>query len=135
MIARWRGTPKGPLTRFFLLNAAALGVYLHRIDRPDADREHHDHPWSFISIVLRGRYVEDRWHPRDGSWFVRRVTRGWLSVAFRRFSDAHRIVEVAPNTWTLIIRFRDRNTWGFYLAEGDWFRWIHWTDFVSRAAR
>lgn len=33
---------------------------LHNICTADLDREFHNHPWSFISIVLRGGYVERR---------------------------------------------------------------------------
>lgn len=33
---------------------------LHHICTPDLDREMHNHPWSFTSIILRGGYVERR---------------------------------------------------------------------------
>lgn len=125
----WRGVPKGPLTRFFLVNTRWLGVYLHRLDRPDADRECHDHPWSFVSVVLRGGYLEER-RRRGGGWRAREW-RGRFSVAARQYSDAHRIAGIAPGTWTLILRGRDRRTWGFYIedATGVWCRWVHWRRF------
>ncbi|CAB4203506.1 hypothetical protein UFOVP1382_122 [uncultured Caudovirales phage] len=35
-------------------------VRLHHIQRPDADVELHDHPWSFFSLILKGWYEEER---------------------------------------------------------------------------
>jgi hypothetical protein len=118
--------PKGPLTRFFFLNTRWLGVYLHRIDRADADRELHDHPWSFVSLVLRGWYYE-RLRERDGRH--RYIERRRFSLAYRHFIAVHRIALVAPNTWTLVIRGYDRRTWGFYQQAGEWCRWIEWRRF------
>ncbi len=124
---------KGPLTRFFLLNTRWLGVYLHRIDRPDADRECHDHPWSFVSLVLRGGYREERLERGATDETVRRR----FSLAFRRWADAHRIVSVRPSTWTLILRGRDSGVWGFWVDAGDGGqRWVYWREFeATRAER
>lgn len=35
------------------------GVLVHRIDGPDPGLDLHDHPWEFVSIVLRGGYTEE----------------------------------------------------------------------------
>jgi hypothetical protein len=42
------------------INTPFGGVKLHHILRSDEDRDCHDHPWSFLSIVLRGGYWEHR---------------------------------------------------------------------------
>jgi hypothetical protein len=39
-------------------NTPLGGVKLHHILRSDDDRDLHDHPWSFLSIVLKGGYWE-----------------------------------------------------------------------------
>lgn len=36
-----------------------FGAYLHHIDRPDPGFDLHDHPWPFVSIILRGGYTEE----------------------------------------------------------------------------
>jgi hypothetical protein len=40
------------------INTRFGGVKLHHILRSDDDRDLHDHPWSFLSIVLKGGYWE-----------------------------------------------------------------------------
>lgn len=40
-------------------HARVGGILIHRIDAPDPGLDLHDHPWPFVSIVLRGGYRED----------------------------------------------------------------------------
>lgn len=42
------------------INTRFGGVKLHHILRSDDDRDLHDHPWSFLSIILWGGYWEHR---------------------------------------------------------------------------
>src|SRR5699024_2735840 len=51
------------LRRYILLHRFGYKVMLHNILIPDYSRAHHDHPWSFITVVLKGGYIEDT---RDG---------------------------------------------------------------------
>lgn len=46
------------LTRWYLFQSKHLNIYLHKFHRADSD-ELHDHPLSFISIVLWNGYVEE----------------------------------------------------------------------------
>jgi hypothetical protein len=113
------------------------GVRLHYIAGPDPGPYPHDHPFDFVSFVLRGWYVEenqDHWRfhvlrlfGRCGVWldacFLER--RRWLSVAARYAEHTHRIVEVAPGgCWTLVVSGRRRRTWGYVTAHG-------WIDFLT----
>lgn len=47
-LLRWWVIPRNPV----------FNVYLHRFMRSDDDRALHDHPWSNLSILLRGSYGE-----------------------------------------------------------------------------
>lgn len=107
---------------------------LHNICTADLDREMHNHPWSFISIVLRGGYTERRplyenpefdafWGDEPG-YIVRRKVG---SIAFRSHNDRHRIVHVERDTWTLILMGPKRQTWGFFTAAG----FVNWREFSS----
>ncbi len=66
-IGRWAvndrkiiGTQDNPmLERWRLLSTPWGGVYVHFIYREDLDRDPHDHPWTFWSMVLRGGYTEE----------------------------------------------------------------------------
>ena len=111
-----------------------VAMRVHHIVTEDVDRELHNHPWDFLSVVLRGGYLEARpisvepdFSEPDGSERVTLVSRKAGSVAFRRATDRHRIVAVQPDTWTLFITGPKRQWWGFYTPRGK----VHWRDYVS----
>jgi hypothetical protein len=119
------------LTRWTLVETPWFAVHLHRIRRPDADRDLHDHPWSFVSVVLRGWYRETRLSAEGrrqcdyGYWQARAYTmrRRW-SVAYRRAETMHAIHEISPTPlWTLVLCGPRRRRWGFRLT-----RTGHWLD-------
>lgn len=123
------------LRRYFVVNTRGFRVFVHNIRREDDDRDPHDHPASFLTLVLRGGYTDEE-HER-----VRRV-RAWLltgqvdyqdklragSVRFRRAEHVHRVRDVLPNTWTLTIWGRYRRDWGFW--DQNW-NWIHWREYLG----
>lgn len=89
---------------------------VHHIRSSDEGRVFHDHPWPFITIILRGGYFEltpvdsfsldfqKRWHPAG-------------SILFRRAEDWHRLLidteRAGDETWTLFITLSKKQTWGF----------------------
>lgn len=138
LIGRAMRTPyfhlEGYLDRFWLFPYGSLpfgiAVRIHHILRSDNDRHLHDHPWAFLSIVLRGGYWEERpcdccqefgvldgnCEHREGIW------RGPGSIAFRRASDFHRlilptVVDADQSCWTLFITFRATQPWGFLVDD------------------
>jgi hypothetical protein len=123
------GAPDRPyLLRWFLISPNRwCNVYLHRFIGSD-DPTPHDHPWNFLSIILRGSYVEDS--PGEAP---RRRRAG--DVAFRRAEHRHRVIlepvlgatdgTERPCT-TLIITGPHRRPWGFWCA-GELF--IPWENF------
>lgn len=107
------------LRRWRLLQTPWFGIYLHAIYAPDADRHMHDHPWSFVSVLLRGGYAEQR--PHRGIQ-LRRAG----SIAFRTAEVFHRIVTLSRTpTWTLVLTGRRRRAWGFLTPHG-WVRAEHY---------
>lgn len=123
------------MARFWLLRTRWFSMRLHHIATADLDRHFHDHPWSFISLVLRGGYREAR--PAtiepcflDGSTEIERIivtSRRAGSIALRRATDRHRVSGVMPETWTLVILGPKRQWWGFYTPNGK----VHWRDYES----
>lgn len=93
------------------------GVRVHHIMRSDADREMHDHPFSFVSIILWGGYTE------HGPNYSKRYGPG--SIVWRRATDLHRL-ELDRPAWTLVIRGRIKRRWGFVYTGP----WQFWEDFV-----
>jgi hypothetical protein len=106
-----------------------INVYLHKFLHDDEDRALHDHPWWFISIMVKGGYDEI---VRD-----RVITRNSPSIAFRRAEHAHRVrlhraydnhVIARPlPCWTLVITGRVVRDWGFHCPQG----WRHWREFTA----
>ena len=152
LIARAQRTPyvhlPGYLERWWLIpyNRTGIAARVHRFLDSDPGRDLHDHPWPYISIVLRGGYFEvTRCTPSKPctscaearEWGIveeladadcPRLVATWRgpgSVAFRRASSFHRIdlnidhIHGRPrDCWTLFITFRARQPWGF-LVNGE----------------
>lgn len=76
---------------------------------------HHDHPWPFTSFVVSGRYVEEVLDPATGSTHLVEHNEG---ESFRiAAGHVHRVVEVAPDTVTLILPGHPERKPGFYRWE------------------
>jgi hypothetical protein len=100
------------MIRWRLVQTPYFAVYLHKFLRGDADPYVHDHPWNFISFVLRGGYGEI---VRDN--FTHKLRhRNIRFVNVKRRDDAHYVhtLHRVP-TWTLVFRGRQRRTWGFWV--------------------
>ena len=70
--------------RYRLLKTPIMRLYLHQILESDKDGDLHCHPWSFVSLILKGHYVERR--PDDvltqckpGTIFHRKATEKYLN--------------------------------------------------------
>lgn len=121
------GKQRPYLLRWYLIpRNGFLNIYLHKFLRDDDDRALHDHPWWFISFVLKGGYLE---HIDSGKGIVRKR---W-SLAFRKAEHRHR-VELLPDKsgdsipcWTLIVTGPKRREWGFWCPRG----FVPWHQFVA----
>lgn len=127
------------LRRRGIEHARLGGLLVHRLDAPDPGLDMHDHPWPFVSIVLRGGYFEefdavpldrDQWWPRPGRVQSRRHRR-W-SVHKMPLRVSHRIAAVEPGTVTLVVRGRKVRDWGFYQPDRGWVDWREYDYEVRR---
>lgn len=148
-LLRWYVIPRNPL----------INVYLHKFMRDDIDTALHDHPWWFVSLILRGGYIEygesaDRKSTalcRTSVFDVRSPF--WRRcIAYRRATTRHRVaLPHSPDggrqpCWTLIVTGRNSRTWGFWCRtllkvdvrghavwtrEAD--RFVPWQEFTSGA--
>jgi hypothetical protein len=123
------------MTRWSLFETSWLSARVHYIATPDHDRHLHDHPWTFLSIVLRGGYVECRpvdlepcfsaLMPNEEEFTTAERRAG--SIAIRQATDRHRIAIVRPDTWTLFVYGPKRQWWGFFTPGGK----VHSRDYPS----
>lgn len=97
------------MRRYKLLKTRWGNVYLHEILRSDEDNCLHDHPWSFVTLILAGGYREQMPHGtfwrRPGALLVRPAT------------TAHR-VEVDRPAWSLVCVSPKWRPWGFFTVHG-----------------
>lgn len=119
------------LRRFKILALNWFRIYLHVFYRSDDDPDPHCHPWSFVSAVLRGGYLDETWQEIKASsvYGLQRdivvrcfdsPKRTFGSVSFRPGHHIHRARLLDPNrrTWTLIISGPRYRSWYFYTPEG-----------------
>ncbi len=93
-----------------------ISIRLHRIMRPDSDRDMHDHPWNARTIILRGWYLEIREYDTFGDYtpFGYFYDRKSGQTATLKFNEYHRIIDLPKEgVWTLFITYKYRGTWGF----------------------
>jgi hypothetical protein len=112
------------LARLRIVQTPWFALYLHRMDGPDSRPTLHDHPWNFLSVVLRGGYIERRLDPTTMTVDEHRVVRRWNRM---RTHDAHAITSLLRvPTWTLLLVGARRRTWG-YLEPTPGRQFHHWT--------
>ncbi|MDU8501042.1 hypothetical protein RYB01_17895 [Pseudomonas syringae] len=119
-------------------------IRVHHIMRPDADRDLHDHPWDARTVILRGRYTEERLEQHqiaellnkdaDLRWVPGLETRRLVNrhrkagdTAQLNHGEYHRIDEVSHGgVYTLFITSRWKGDWGF-LVNGVKVAWREYT--------
>ena len=93
-------------TRYVLLKTPWFQVLVHRLWCPNWHELHHDHPWSFVTLILRGGYLEKtpgarpHWRPPG-------------TVLYRNAEFAHNVVTTGAVCWSLVVASSKRRTWGF----------------------
>lgn len=107
------------MTRYFLHKENDLKVYVHQFHRGDQDRDLHDHPWGFTSLILVGGYTETT------PFGVKDFRSG--DVIRHAAADCH-MVELFKDaqgaeieTWTLVYVGAKEREWGFHTPDG----WMH----------
>lgn len=116
------------MLRWFLVpRNRRFNIYLHKFLRDDEDRALHDHPWWFISLILKGGYFE-----RVGQGVISRRAG---SIAFRKATHRHRVILFVTEEgkrrpcWTIVITGQKKRTWGFWCPKG----FVPWHEFVDGA--
>lgn len=123
------------LKRLRIIQTPFFGVYLHDIESPDSDPVPHSHPWAFISVVLRGGYLEHVFFPggpvlgRAYNLFRDRFS---VHVFPSGGGQVHRIDAVLPRTKTLVLVGRRRDDWGFFR---DGVGLVPWREYLGSVGR
>lgn len=124
---RWSDAQSPYLDRLFLIKTPWGAVSLNWINQPDSG-DPHDHTSAFLSILLKGWYVEYR-ETTPGKTTLRELR--W--VRFFNYMrgcdwDAHRILDVSPGgALTLCLMGPKVRDWCYHTPEGP----ILWSDYEA----
>ena len=111
-------------------NRFPFNVFVHKFLKSDPD-DVHDHPWPFVTIILRGGYWE--WRPQfDGQGRKTGEIARWCGAGSVRWAGAntyHRI-ELDPTVtcWTLFMPGRKCRDWGFLVRN----QWVQWQEYLAQ---
>lgn len=146
IITREDGTPY--LIRTYLIKTKLFQVVIHKILQSDYDCLH-DHPWNFLSIILKGGYWEGTTPEQvikgnELLFFQQKYGRAiyyrWFgpgSILYRRAEWKHSlkledenkfiirnsVVNKPKPATTLVIMFKRRREWGFFTKLQGWVPW------------
>lgn len=91
-----------------------FNVFIHKFLKSDPD-DLHDHPWPYMTIILRGGYWEWTKNSDTPQW------KGAGQIRFGHSTDYHRIeLEPGIDCWTMFFPGPKRRDWGFLVKN----RWI-----------
>ena len=118
-----------------LLRPSRAGIYLHRFVGSDWSRDLHDHPKRFVSIGIRGSYVEEYVsdHRRREVVARRRFDAPWVRTFPAEHAHRLGLPDDVAVCWTLVIMFPERRKWGFWTrtAHGGALRWFAVRDYLK----
>lgn len=134
---RWTDTDSEYITRLHVLKTPWFAICLHWLHKPDPEPYLHDHPVTFLSVVLRGAYGERR---KIGDEPVKLRIHHWFNWIHATPDDRHTIVAVEPKTLTLCFMGPKSREWGFHSDCGfasTTDRWMMWKVYYAekRAGR
>ncbi len=114
------------LVRYYLFlkdrKTFPFNIFLHQFLSSDP-ADLHDHPWPYITLILKGGYWE--WEPifNDAGCDIigeQKIWRGPGHFRIRRANTFHRIeVEPTVDCWTLFMPGPQKREWGF-LTHANW---------------
>ncbi len=128
------------LYRWFLMRTRWFKVYLHHFVADDWSLDLHDHPKRFISIGLRGSYIEytpdssilglgEKWQIFKAPWFRSFPAEHIHRLKMPRSGGANGTPLKIHDCWTVVIVLRGTREWGFWHLG----RFIPWLSYVRGA--
>ena len=127
------GRPECPYLQRWAVMVGLFSVRVHHFYRSDDERAFHDHPWWFLTLVLRGGYTDVSPCPVcEGNPALKlicgtgkpggtcggtgeqldHITAG--SVRFRPALHQHTVRVDPGGVWTVILTGPNRRVWGFW---------------------
>jgi hypothetical protein len=121
---RWTIVDSEYITRLHVIKTPWFAICVHWLNKADPEPWLHDHPVSFLSLILRGGYKEMRYNREH----CRIQYNNWFNFVLANPNDRHSIMEVQPNTVTVCFMGPKTREWGFHTTDG----WVHWKDYYTK---
>lgn len=109
------GNPNCPILKRWTFTTPWFKMRLHRFFPETHDRDTHDHPWPFLTFVLKGDYDDVR---VDGK--VEKMRPGM--IRWRSANHAHKTFAGPRGCWTFVVGPHESREWGFF-PDGKWMPW------------
>lgn len=122
---RWSEVDSEYILRLHVIKTPWWAICLHWINKPDEEPWLHDHPVSFLSIILRGKYAEIR--QNMGELSPRIKVHRWFNFVRACRYERHRIIFTRTNTLTLCFMGPKTREWGFEVPQ----RWVGWKEYYG----
>lgn len=100
------GRSECPYLRRWVLNLYIISLRIHHWISSDDDRAYHDHPWNFLTIILKGGYTDVSPQGKD------KVYAG--SIRYRSALHCHTVQVNPGGCWSILLTGREKRRWGFY---------------------
>lgn len=118
--------------------APFLKAMVHYFPAETTDRDPHDHPRSFITFVLRGRYIDTSWEKvelpdQEYMQTIELVEAG--QVIYRPARHTHIVETAEVGCWTIVVMGPEIREWGFLRISASKYtshRWMPWKKYVDR---
>jgi hypothetical protein len=101
------GRAECPYLRRWVIDLWLFSVRVHHWIGSDDPRYYHDHPWPYVTLVVRGSYL-DRSPAGD-------VELKAPMIAFRRSGHRHTVQVAAGGCWTVMLAGPEIRRWGFWV--------------------
>lgn len=110
------GLDECPYMRRWVLSAGFFSLRVHHFYRSDDKRATHDHPFWFLTLILKGGYVDITYNERgEAQCQFMRPGR----IALRPANHKHSVVvgQGYGGCWTFVLTGPSKRKWGFFLRE------------------
>lgn len=107
------------MDRVYLWRCKWFSIRFHKLLMSDMDRDLHDHPWNWVTFMVKGAYYETTEN------CVKRVRAGMVNG--HKAETPHKLTLISPEVWTIFITGGKFREWGFHTESG----WVHWQDYLN----
>ena len=121
------------LIRWIIFKTPIGGLMVHKFLSSDVDKELHNHPFPFITFVIKNGYTEEYYENEEKKTRVIQAP----NIRFNPSGHTHRVtINEDKKPISIVLRGPKVREWGFFTEcltpKGIVKKWEHWKDFAAR---